>query len=942
MATVTWRGLSGSWSNPLSWQSFQVPGSLDTALFTGGSGSLATIDGTQSVGSAQLAAGSDVTLAVQGTLLLGTALTVSGGTLDLAAGGTIIGGTVDLAGGSLDAGGGTADGVTWLGAFGNGLAITAATAAATQSALGSLEIVGALTLDAGTYDGFAFVASTFASAAAQLEAAAGGTVTLGPATTLYATADDPLHEAQVPPGLAGLTLGGPGTFVNAGLVTSDLAAVDAPLTINSAGFANSGTIALNTTMVPDEQQRFTIYQGRLPQTVTLTFNASFAPGLLEAAASFTNTGAIIGQGASMEVTGAAFANAGTVALGTAAAETPIVTSTQAYVGTITLASTLDFSAGVTTFSNTGTLAASLIEFDNSFSLSQLGTVQGDVLFRGTLDLAGGTLDVGKLDPTGSFTFAGTVKNGTLIRDGGTLVTTGATLSGVTVLDQAPGVILDATSGSVTLDAATTELAYTTAATIDQLGVVAGAVGTTDAIGARAPGTLSFGAATLITDTVAGSTLEIGGAGTFSDAGQITLDGSTLGIATLDGTGTISLADGAALQIGALAPSSDITVSFGAGSNLLSLPAGASGMNGLGLILAGLRPGDVIDFAGLSSNPPPGLFGNPGAGVQNDTLFVQSASGAQASIALADSGTGLGFAVTSDAAGGTLVTVTCFLHGTRIATPTGEVPVERLRIGDLVLTGSGAARPIRWLGRRAYGRRMVAAQPQLRPVRLRRGSLGGGLPHRDLYVSPLHALLLAAPDGRDVLVPAGALVNGDTITRGPIAAVAYVHIELETPDTVLAEGARAETFVDCGSRWLFENAAEFATLYPGAADHSWQFCAPRIEEGWVLQSIRAALAGQSRPAPGGSRLAWHIDRQDDGCIEGWAFDHDSPDTAVEIELTTPREPLGRIVANRYRIDLDHAGLGHGGCGFSVDLPELDAAALASVRLRALASGVVLTP
>ena len=37
------------------------------------------------------------------------------------------------------------------------------------------------------------------------------------------------------------------------------------------------------------------------------------------------------------------------------------------------------------------------------------------------------------------------------------------------------------------------------------------------------------------------------------------------------------------------------------------------------------------------------------------------------------------------------TVVCFCAGTRIATPAGEVPVERLAVGDLVLTHRGEAR-----------------------------------------------------------------------------------------------------------------------------------------------------------------------------------------------------------------------------------------------------------
>ena len=184
---------------------------------------------------------------------------------------------------------------------------------------------------------------------------------------------------------------------------------------------------------------------------------------------------------------------------------------------------------------------------------------------------------------------------------------------------------------------------------------------------------------------------------------------------------------------------------------------------------------------------------------------------------------------------------CYCPGTLIRTTSGDVAVEELAVGDLLVTTSGELQPVRWIGTRAYSGRFFSANPGVWPIRFRAGSLGrdaagAAVPSRDLLVSPKHAMLI---DG--LLVPAELLVNGRTIVRdGSAGAVSYFHIELPGHHTVWAENAASESFADDASRGMFENAETFSAMYPGAAVEAPVFCAPRVTEGEALDAIRRRL------------------------------------------------------------------------------------------------------
>lgn len=185
-----------------------------------------------------------------------------------------------------------------------------------------------------------------------------------------------------------------------------------------------------------------------------------------------------------------------------------------------------------------------------------------------------------------------------------------------------------------------------------------------------------------------------------------------------------------------------------------------------------------------------------------------------------------------------------MPGTLIRTPSGEAAVERLSIGDEVLTSDGEIRRVKWIGRQTVSRRF--ADPlRVLPVRLKAGALAHGVPCRDLCVSPDHGLLV---DG--MLVNAGALVNGTTITRASDVPeiFTYYHVELRDHCLILAENTPAETFIDNVDRMAFDNWAEHEALYPDVGPIAEMACARAKAARQVPLSTRERIAtGAATPA-----------------------------------------------------------------------------------------------
>ncbi len=191
-------------------------------------------------------------------------------------------------------------------------------------------------------------------------------------------------------------------------------------------------------------------------------------------------------------------------------------------------------------------------------------------------------------------------------------------------------------------------------------------------------------------------------------------------------------------------------------------------------------------------------------------------------------------------------ITCFAAGTLIATARGEVAVENLQVGDLVVTAHGGAalQPIIWIGHSQVNVARHRNRAKVAPILIKAGALAEGVPHRDLRVSPEHAMFL---DGH--LVPAHLLVNGSTIVQEVwCPEVTYWHVELPAHGLLVAEGAVSESYFDDGNRRQFDNYG-IATLFKDFASdrangkYAEAACYPLLQEGALLERIRLRLNGR---------------------------------------------------------------------------------------------------
>lgn len=137
-------------------------------------------------------------------------------------------------------------------------------------------------------------------------------------------------------------------------------------------------------------------------------------------------------------------------------------------------------------------------------------------------------------------------------------------------------------------------------------------------------------------------------------------------------------------------------------------------------------------------------------------------------------------------------VVCFAAGTLILTPAGEVPVERLSPGDLVVTKDNGPRPVIWSGVRHLGLAELVRRPALRPVEIKAGAFGNEGP---LVVSPQHGVLVHH-DNTEILLRAKHLAEtrgGTARIKNGCRGVTYCHLMFEQHEVIFSNGLPSESF-----------------------------------------------------------------------------------------------------------------------------------------------------
>ncbi|WP_264801929.1 Hint domain-containing protein [Acetobacter nitrogenifigens] len=468
------------------------------------------------------------------------------------------------------------------------------------------------------------------------------------------------------------------------------------------------------------------------------------------------------------------------------------------------------------------------------------------------------------DPDGSTAYSGTLLPGALgiLQTGYVASATDSAISIANLLVGATYIVPAGVTGSVDILAnlitvfPTTIYVGGTATISTLLSALSGLV--VDVDGGTA--TLSNG---LVANALSGTTVNITNGGTFS--------GGTTLITALSGT----------------------TIHFGTGGGTFILNAGASLLNLSSTTITGYDPSKATielentvatvsyyTITGSSTVKTITLYGSSGTEIAsysatlasgvtltNNTYYVNGSTSNPLKITYSSNNTYVG---------------ACFLPGSMIRTPSGDVPVEDVRIGDIVTTFDWRSGLERTSGVTWVGSKSVSVNGTLRkdeagyPVRVLKDAISQGVPYKDMLVTAEHCLFF---EGK--FVPVRMLVNGKSVFYDTsIENYTYYHIETEPHAVIWSDGMLTETYLDTDNRHLFRQHGNVSTI--AGCTRSWELdaAAPLSVERSVVEPIYRALDARA------SVVAENL-------IESEASLESDPDVRLMTDRGRVMRPLRRV-------------------------------------------------
>ncbi|MDI2090813.1 Hint domain-containing protein [Commensalibacter oyaizuii] len=208
------------------------------------------------------------------------------------------------------------------------------------------------------------------------------------------------------------------------------------------------------------------------------------------------------------------------------------------------------------------------------------------------------------------------------------------------------------------------------------------------------------------------------------------------------------------------------------------------------------------------------YNNPDGSVTQLAQFGYTGSSLIPNVLIVESG--------ASSTGHQIIITKCFLTGTNILTPTGEVTVESLSVGDEVVAlkdGQQVSKRIVWIGSMNVNVNGYEHKDALYPVRIKAHAFGLNQPCRDLLVTPEHTIYV---DGG--LIPARMLVNGRSIIiDNTMESFTVYHVETEEHSILLSENLTTESYLNTDDRHLFNGdvANLHLTFDENAGHKSWQ-------------------------------------------------------------------------------------------------------------------------